>query len=340
MRFRFTFVSGARAGQQVVVDKRVVRIGRDPSCDVALDPVADAAASSNHAQIMLLDNGQVLLSDLGSSNGTFIGDQKVTSAVPIATGTTITLGKDGPQLTLTIEPPEPAPAPAAAAAPAAAPQKKSAKTGCIVAAVLLLVGVPCLLGIAALIYYLSPAQPAPATGEAPAAPVEVEEEVAEAEPEPEPEAAPEPDRRSPWGKLGDGSVIELETVSKLEVAGQTMESTVTQRYTWLSRDEDEVTVRVETITAAGPAGVEQKFPLMLEEVSGQEGEEPLEERQEQVETPAGSFDATYRKLKTDAGGQETTIESWTDPDLPLPYKTISKSATLDATTVLTKLERK
>lgn len=340
MRFRFTFVSGARAGQEVVVEKRVVRIGRDPSCDVALDPVADAAASSNHAQIMLLDNGQVLLSDLGSSNGTFIGEEKVTSAVPIATGTTITLGKDGPQVTVSIEPS--APAPAADAAPAAdtapaAPKKKS-KTGCIVGLVLLFVGLPCLLGIVGVTYYFLSE---PATKEAPEQPPEPEEAAAEPTPEPEPEPEAEPDRRSPWGKLADGSVIELETASKLQVAGQTMESKVTQRYTWLSRDEKEVTVRIETITAAGPTGAEQKFPLMLEEVSGEtKGEQPLEEREEQVETPAGTFDATYRKMKSTAGGQETTIESWTDPDLPLPYKTITKSATTDATTVMTKLERK
>src|SRR5690606_16069728 len=110
------------------------------------------------AQIMLLDNGQVLLSDLGSSNGTFIGEDKVTSAVPIATGTTITLGKDGPQVTVMIEPSAPPPAaePPAAAKPAAPPKKS--KAGCIVLLVLLLLGVPCLIGIAAAIYWYSAEQ--------------------------------------------------------------------------------------------------------------------------------------------------------------------------------------
>lgn len=128
MRFRIEIKSGGRAGQEVMVDGKVVRIGRDPSSDVALDPEQDSQASTNHAQIMLMDNGEVLLSDLGSSNGTFVGGQKVTAPMPIGPGTSVILGDGGPELVVHLEPD----APPAEEPPAEEPKKKS-NTGCIIA---------------------------------------------------------------------------------------------------------------------------------------------------------------------------------------------------------------
>ncbi len=332
MRFRFTFVSGARAGQQVVVDKRVVRLGRDPSCDVALDPEQDAAASSNHAQIMLMDNGEVLLSDLGSSNGTFIGDQQVTRATPISTGTTITLGKGGPQVTVSIEPS----LADTAETPPAAPAKKTVSKGCLIGVIAVLVLIPCVIGVG----ILMSARLGGGSQE-----VEQEEVTSDGEAaEPEEEAAPppeaEPDRRTAWAKLGDGSVLETTSKSKMQVAGQTMESETVQRYTIVSRDDTEVTVEIETAVAGTTQTSEQKFPLRVPEQGGEEAKEPLEERQETVEVPAGSFDATYRKMEQDQAGQKMTVESWTTEDLPLPVKSTAKSDTLESVTELTRLEKK
>ena len=100
MRFRIQHQSGSKAGQTEYVDGRVIRIGRDPTSDLAFDPYADDKVSLNHAQIMVMDNGQILLSDLGSSNGTFLGEEKVTSAVPLFTGANVTVGEGGPQVTI------------------------------------------------------------------------------------------------------------------------------------------------------------------------------------------------------------------------------------------------
>jgi len=132
MRFRIQIAAGGRAGQEVVVEGKVVRIGRDPSSDVALDPVEDSQASTNHAQIMLMDNGEVLLSDLGSSNGTFVGGEKIAGPTQIGPGAKITLGEGGPELVVHLEPSAPAEEP-----PAEEPPKKS-NAGCIIALVLVL----------------------------------------------------------------------------------------------------------------------------------------------------------------------------------------------------------
>ena len=53
-------------------------IGREPDCDLVLE---DARVSRHHAQIEVLDDGRVILRDLGSSNGTFVGEQRIDGGV-------------------------------------------------------------------------------------------------------------------------------------------------------------------------------------------------------------------------------------------------------------------
>ncbi|MEI6045710.1 MAG: FHA domain-containing protein [Chloroflexota bacterium] len=68
-------------------DQTVVRIGRDTSNDLVL-PYPQVSAQ--HAQIIRQNNG-TFLHDLGSTNGTFVGDQRITKGrdVPIKPGDTI-----------------------------------------------------------------------------------------------------------------------------------------------------------------------------------------------------------------------------------------------------------
>jgi len=53
-------------------------IGREMDCDLVLD---DPRASRRHAQIEVQPDGRVVLRDLGSANGTFVGDQRVDGGV-------------------------------------------------------------------------------------------------------------------------------------------------------------------------------------------------------------------------------------------------------------------
>ncbi len=63
------------------LDKAELTIGRHPACDIQID---DGAVSSRHAAIAirqsryLPDQTEITLKDLGSTNGTYVNDAKVT----------------------------------------------------------------------------------------------------------------------------------------------------------------------------------------------------------------------------------------------------------------------
>jgi DNA-binding winged helix-turn-helix (wHTH) protein len=63
-------------------------IGRDPDVDVRLDA---STVSRRHARLVVTPNG-AMLEDCGSKNGTFRGDQRVSSPVPLADDDTIHIG--------------------------------------------------------------------------------------------------------------------------------------------------------------------------------------------------------------------------------------------------------
>ncbi len=92
--------SGERS---VAIGTRHVSLGRGPDNDVVLP---DPQVSRHHA-IVWFAGGQVMLRDLGSVNGTFLDDNRVTDSVPVPYGAEIRLGSD---LRLTVRSPtEPAP---------------------------------------------------------------------------------------------------------------------------------------------------------------------------------------------------------------------------------------
>ena len=54
---------------------KILSIGRDTNNEIILN---DNFVSRRHAHLMISDNGQVLIKDLGSSNGTFVNGNKIT----------------------------------------------------------------------------------------------------------------------------------------------------------------------------------------------------------------------------------------------------------------------
>jgi hypothetical protein len=74
-----------------------ILIGRDPSCDLAFEGDAAQTVSWNHVKIELTPM-QARVIDLGSSNGTFVDDRRIESAVPLRVGQVIALGQTGPRL--------------------------------------------------------------------------------------------------------------------------------------------------------------------------------------------------------------------------------------------------
>ena len=70
-------------------------IGRAAGCQVPLD---DSYASQLHARLFRR-NGDLLVEDLGSTNGTFLNRKKVSSAVPMRKGDRLQVGKTVLELT-------------------------------------------------------------------------------------------------------------------------------------------------------------------------------------------------------------------------------------------------
>src|SRR5262245_3299200 len=74
----------------------VVRVGRDPDCELTLPEDTDQV-SRRHAQIELTSQG-AFVTDLGSSNGTFVNEQRLTRRTSVQAGSRIQLGHTGPVL--------------------------------------------------------------------------------------------------------------------------------------------------------------------------------------------------------------------------------------------------
>ena len=73
---QLTFLSGTHKGQQLRLELPVIRLGRSEDCDVRLDDQQDLTVSSHHAEIVVEDGAYVVI-DTGSTNGTWVNDQRL-----------------------------------------------------------------------------------------------------------------------------------------------------------------------------------------------------------------------------------------------------------------------
>ena len=99
MKIVVDHLHGSRRGQrQEFPSGKRISIGRHPKCDVSFDAHRDLDASSRHAELRERDEAYVL-TDVGSSNGTFVGGERVSEVVleperPVV----VEFGAGGPQL--------------------------------------------------------------------------------------------------------------------------------------------------------------------------------------------------------------------------------------------------
>lgn len=108
-------LSGARRGtrHEFAMD-HTVRFGRHPESDVSFHAHRDIDASSRHAELNVRD-GQHVLRDVGSSNGTFVDGQRIVEwVVQMGASHVVEFGLDGPKVHLYLGDPDaipPAPVP-------------------------------------------------------------------------------------------------------------------------------------------------------------------------------------------------------------------------------------
>jgi pSer/pThr/pTyr-binding forkhead associated (FHA) protein len=86
---RLVVTEGPLRGTTLPLGSSAVLIGRAPSCTLVLD---DDYSSSRHARVYP-EGDQWLVEDMGSTNGTFLDDQKVTAPVPVRAGAQIRIGQ-------------------------------------------------------------------------------------------------------------------------------------------------------------------------------------------------------------------------------------------------------
>ncbi|GAA1151853.1 antibiotic biosynthesis regulator FhaB [Streptomyces hebeiensis] len=81
---------GSLTGTTVALQGQTITLGRAHDSTIVLD---DDYASSRHARIYPDRDGQWIVEDLGSTNGTYLDRTRLTSPTPIAPGAPIRIGK-------------------------------------------------------------------------------------------------------------------------------------------------------------------------------------------------------------------------------------------------------
>ncbi|MGG6265266.1 PrsW family glutamic-type intramembrane protease [Leptolyngbya sp. AN03gr2] len=81
----------------------VTAIGRDPRCQIVIDPLLFASVSRRHAEVRPCDPSEEIdrpcwwICDLNSSNGTYLNGQRLRGCRILQSGDRVTLGNDGPE---------------------------------------------------------------------------------------------------------------------------------------------------------------------------------------------------------------------------------------------------
>src|SRR5689334_20512273 len=87
--YRLIFETGLRKGQTYDADNTpIVDIGRDPSCKIMLE---EQGVSRRHSIIQQMEDG-IYISDLSSTNGTYVNNTKITKEHLLKTGDRVEIG--------------------------------------------------------------------------------------------------------------------------------------------------------------------------------------------------------------------------------------------------------
>jgi len=84
-------VLGKPLGKRFVLNLKTMVIGRGSECEI---PMLDSSLSRAHAQVLKKENGRFYVSDLNSTNGTYLNDQKLMpgKAIEVKNGDLLKMG--------------------------------------------------------------------------------------------------------------------------------------------------------------------------------------------------------------------------------------------------------
>lgn len=105
MKLTVVHLEGSKQGLTESLAGQVITIGRDPTNTLSFDPFKDLDVSTRHATLTQ-QGDQVVLQDLGSTNGTYLNGEKMSGAVAIPPGgCMVKFGENGPkcQLSYTLD---------------------------------------------------------------------------------------------------------------------------------------------------------------------------------------------------------------------------------------------
>ena len=86
---KLVVTAGDKVGTEIALAGRQITIGRAGDSDLIVD---DEYASTHHAKLVFI-NGDWLIQDLDSTNGTFLDGQKVSTPVAVAMNTQVRVGQ-------------------------------------------------------------------------------------------------------------------------------------------------------------------------------------------------------------------------------------------------------
>ena len=89
------FATGTQQGQAAQVAGDRFLVGRGSDCELTL---ADSEASRRHALLRPQPDGSVVLEDLGSTNGTYLDQQRVQGPLLVNPGQPIRIGQTAMEL--------------------------------------------------------------------------------------------------------------------------------------------------------------------------------------------------------------------------------------------------
>jgi len=88
--FQLTMRSGPTPGKTFPLEKQEILLGRDLANDIS---ISDPEVSRRHTRFLMQEDN-VIIEDLGSTNGTFLNGQRIASPQQLRAGDVITLGEN------------------------------------------------------------------------------------------------------------------------------------------------------------------------------------------------------------------------------------------------------